>query len=68
VHYTILRWDSTGVVAQTLARDCVVDRLEIDLRAKSVTLIETPKSGTGENESCKDFNKIVTSHLLNPGG
>jgi hypothetical protein len=64
VHYTVLRWDDAGVVAQTLARDCVTDRIVIDFHAKSVTLIETPKSGAEEIETCKNYNKIVTSRLV----
>jgi hypothetical protein len=67
VHYTILRWDNDGLVAQTLTKDCVTDRLVIDFRAKSVTMIETPKSGREENEACKTFSKIVTSRLVNAG-
>jgi hypothetical protein len=67
VHYTILRWDDDGLVAQTLTKDCVTDRLVIDFRAKSVTMIETPKSGTEENEACKTFSKVVTSRLVTPG-
>src|ERR1700730_1826597 len=68
VHYMVLRWDNEGLVAQTLARDCVTDRLVIDFRAKSVTMIETPKSGSQENEACKNFGKIVTSRLVTSGG
>ena len=67
VHYTILRWDNEGVVAQTLAKDCVTDRLVIDFRTKSVSMIETPKSGTEGNEACKNFSKIVTSRLVTSG-
>jgi hypothetical protein len=67
VHFTILRWDNDGLVAQTLVKDCVTDRLVIDFRAKSVTMIETPKSGREENEACKTFSKIVTSRLVNGG-
>jgi hypothetical protein len=67
VHYTILRWDNAGLVAQTLARDCVTERLEIDFRSKSVTLIDTPKSGAEEHEACKNFDKIITSRLVNAG-
>jgi hypothetical protein len=66
-HYTILRWDNEGLVAQTLAKNCVTDRLVVDFRAKSVTMIETPKSGTEENEACKSFSKIVTLRLVTPG-
>jgi hypothetical protein len=68
VHYTILRWDNAGLVAQTFANDCVTDRLVIDFRAKSVTLTATPKSGTEENEACKSFDRIVTSRLVNASG
>jgi len=66
VHYTILHWDASGLVAQTTARDCVKDRLVIDFRAKSVTMIQTPKgNGSDEdNEFCKVFTKTVTSHLV----
>jgi hypothetical protein len=67
VHYTILRWDNDGLVAQTLVKDCVTDRLVIDFRAKSVTMIETPKSGREEDEACKIFSKVVTSRLVNSG-
>lgn len=68
VHYTILHWDASGLVAQTTARDCVKDRLVIDFRAKSVTMIQTPKgSGSDEdNEFCKVFTKTITSHLVRP--
>jgi hypothetical protein len=68
VHYTILHWDASGLVAQTSARDCVTDRLVIDFRAKSVTMIQTPKgNGSDEdNEFCKVFTKTVTSHLVKP--
>jgi hypothetical protein len=66
VHYTILRWDSTGLVAQTSARDCVMGKLVIDFRTKSVTVTESPKSkGSGEdNEFCSVFTKTVTSRLV----
>ncbi len=66
VHYTILHWDASGMVAQTTARDCVTDRLVIDFRAKSVTMIQTPKGNAGDedNEFCKVFTKTVTSHLV----
>jgi hypothetical protein len=68
VHYTILHWDASGLVAQTTARDCVTDRLVIDFRSKSVTMIQIPKSnGSDEdNEFCKVFTKTVTSHLVRP--
>jgi hypothetical protein len=70
VHYTILHWDNSGLVAQTSARDCVNERLVIDFRTKSVTMIETPKGhGSDEdNEFCKVFTKTVTSHLVKQGG
>jgi hypothetical protein len=69
VHYTILRWDAGGLVAQTSARDCVTDRLVIDFRAKSVTMIHTPKGSNSDedNEFCKVFIKTVTSHLVKQG-
>jgi hypothetical protein len=66
VHYTILQWDDSAVVAQTLARNCVIDRLVIDLRTKKVTMVETPKGGTDEGEACKAFTKVVTSRLVSP--
>ena len=68
VHYTILRWDNTGVVAQTLANECATERLVIDFRTKSVTLTETPKSGMEEKQACKNFDRIVTSRLINASG
>ena len=70
VHYTILHWDDSGLVAQTTARDCVNERLVIDFRTKSVTMIETPKGNRGDedNEFCKVFTKTVTSHLVKQGG
>lgn len=66
VHYTILRWDSTGLVAQTSARDCVIGKLVIDFKTKSVTMTEAPKSkNSGEdNEFCSVFTKTVTSRLV----
>jgi hypothetical protein len=66
VHYTILRWDHTGLVAQTSARDCVMGKLVIDFRTKSITRTETPKGkGSGEdNEFCSVFTKTVTSRLV----
>jgi hypothetical protein len=66
VHYTILHWDSTGLVAQTSARDCVMGRLVIDFRTKTVTMTETPKKkGSDEdNEFCSVFTKTVTSRLV----
>jgi hypothetical protein len=67
-HYTILRWDNTGLVAQTLAKDCVTERLVIDFKAKSVTMVETPKSGSEQTTACKGFSKIVTSRLVTAGG
>jgi hypothetical protein len=69
VHYTILHWDASGLVAQTTARDCVKDKLVIDFRAKSVTMIQTPKGSNGDedNEFCKVFTKTITSHLVRTG-
>ncbi len=66
VHYTILHWDSAGLVAQTSARDCVMGKLVIDFRTKSVTMTETPKKkGSDEdNEFCSVFTKTVTSRLV----
>ena len=66
VHYTILRWDSTGLVAQTSARDCVMGKLVIDFRTKSVTMTEAPKNKTSgeDNEFCSVFTKTVTSRLV----
>jgi hypothetical protein len=66
VHYTIVRWDSNGLVAQTSARDCVVEKLVIDFKIKSVTMTEVPKGkGSGEdNEFCSVFTKTVTSRLV----
>lgn len=68
VHYTILHWDAMGLVAQTSARDCVTDKLVIDFRAKSVTMIQTPKGNNSDedNEFCRVFTKTVTSHLVKP--
>ncbi len=70
VHYTILHWDASGLVAQTTARDCVKDRLVIDFRAKSVTMIQTPKGNASDedNEFCKVFTKTITSHLVKQSG
>jgi hypothetical protein len=70
VHYTIVHWDASGLVAQTSARDCVTDRLVIDFRTKSVTMIQTPKGTNSDedNEFCKVFTKTVTSHLVRPAG
>ncbi len=66
VHYTIVRWDSTGLVAQTSARDCVVGKLVIDFRTKSVTMTESPKGKRSDedNEFCSVFTKTVTSRLV----
>lgn len=66
VHFTILHWDAMGLVAQTSARDCVTDKLVIDFRAKSVTMIQTPKGSNSDedNEFCRVFTKTVTSHLV----
>jgi hypothetical protein len=68
VHFTILHWDASGLVAQTSARDCVRDKLVIDFKTKSVTMIQTPKGNNGDedNEFCKVFTKTVTSHLVRP--
>jgi hypothetical protein len=68
VHYTITRWDSAGLVAQTSARDCVTDKLVIDFRTKSVTMIQTPKGSKSneDNEFCRVFTKTVTSRLVKP--
>jgi hypothetical protein len=66
VHYTILQWDDSGVVAQTLARNCVINRLVIDLHTRKVTMVETPKSGAEDGEACKAFTKVVTSQLVSP--
>jgi hypothetical protein len=66
VHYTIVRWDSTGLVAQTSARDCVMGKLVIDFRTKSVTMTEIPKGKRSDedNEFCSVFTKTVTSRLV----
>jgi hypothetical protein len=66
VHFTILHWDASGLVAQTTARDCVTDRLVIDFRSKSVTMIQRPKGNSSDedNEFCKVFTKTITSHLV----
>jgi hypothetical protein len=66
VHYTIVHWDSSGLVAQTSARDCVLNKLVIDFRTKSVTVTETPKSKVSgeDNEFCSVFTKTVTSRLV----
>lgn len=64
VHYTILHWDQSGMVAQTTDRSCVKAKLVIDFRSKSVTMIETPKGGDEDNEFCKVFTRTVTSHLV----
>lgn len=66
VHYTILQWDDSEVVAQTLARNCVIERLVIDLRTKKVIMVDTPKSGPEDGEACKAFTRIVTSRLVSP--
>jgi hypothetical protein len=66
VHYTILQWDDSEVVAQTLAHNCVINRLLIDLHTKKVTMVETPKSGAEEGDACKAFTKVVTSRLVSP--
>jgi hypothetical protein len=66
IHYTITKWDATGLVAQTSARDCVTGRLTIDFRTKSVMMTEMPKGkGSDEdNEFCRVFTKTVTSRLV----
>ncbi len=68
VHYTIVKWDATGLVAQTSARDCVMGRLTIDFKTKSVTMTEVPKGKTSDsdedNEFCRVFTKTVTSRLV----
>ena len=66
IHYTITKWDATGLVAQTSARDCVIGKLVIDFKTKSVTMTEAPKSkNSGEdNEFCSVFTKTVTSRLV----
>jgi hypothetical protein len=66
VHYTITKWDATGLVAQTSARDCVTGKLTIDFKTRSVTMTEMPKgSGSEEdNEFCRVFTKTVTSRLV----
>jgi hypothetical protein len=54
------------LVAQTSARDCVMEKLVIDFKTKSVTMTEVPKGkGSGEdNEFCSVFTKTVTSRLV----
>jgi hypothetical protein len=66
VHYTITKWDASGLVAQTSARDCVTGKLTIDFKTRSVTMTEMPKgSGSEEdNEFCRVFTKTVTSRLV----
>jgi hypothetical protein len=66
VHYTITKWDATGLVAQTSARDCVTGKLTITFKTKSVTMTEMPKgNGSDEdNEFCRVFTKTVTSRLV----
>jgi hypothetical protein len=68
MHFTILHWDASGLIAQTTAKDCVKDRLVIDFRSKSVTMIQTPKGSSSDedNEFCKVFTKTITSHLVRP--
>lgn len=68
VHYNVLRWDSVALVAETSARVCVNARLVIDLRAKTVTMIETPKGGEDDNEFCRVYSHTVTSRLVSSGG
>jgi hypothetical protein len=66
VHYTITKWDASGLVAQTSARDCVTGKLTITFKTKSVTMTEMPKgNGSDEdNEFCRVFTKTVTSRLV----
>jgi hypothetical protein len=66
IHYTITKWDATGLVAQTSARDCVTGKLTILFKTKSVTMTEMPKGkGSDEdNEFCRVFTKTVTSRLV----
>jgi len=56
------------LVAQTSARDCVTDKLVIDFKTKSVTMIQTPKGSKSDedNEFCRVFTKTVTSRLVRP--
>ena len=68
VHYNVLRWDNVVLVAETSARVCVNTRLVIDLRAKTVTMIETPKGGDDDNEFCHVYSRTVTSRLVSSGG
>lgn len=66
IHYTITKWDATGLVAQTSARDCVTGKLTIRFKTKSVTMTEMPKGKGSEedNEFCRVFTKTVTSRLV----
>ncbi len=64
VHYTVLRWDSSAVVAETSARACVNARLIIDLREKTITKVETPKGGEDDNEFCRVYSHTITSRLV----
>src|ERR1700760_1933240 len=66
IHYTITKWDATGLVAQTSARDCVTGKLTITFKTKSVTMTEMPKGKGSEedNEFCRVFTKTVTSRLV----
>jgi hypothetical protein len=66
IHYTITKWDASGLVAQTSARDCVTGKLTITFKTKSVTMTEMPKAKGSEedNEFCRVFTKTVTSRLV----
>ena len=66
VHYTITKWDASGLVAQTSARDCVTGKITINFKTKSVMMTEMPKgNGSDEdNEFCRVFTKTVTSRLV----
>ena len=66
IHYTITKWDASGLVAQTSARDCVTGKLTITFKTKSVTMTEMPKGKGSEedNEFCRVFTKTVTSRLV----
>jgi hypothetical protein len=66
IHYTITKWDATGLVAQTSARDCVTGKLTITFKTKSVTMTEMPKGNKSDedNEFCRVFTKTVTSRLV----
>jgi hypothetical protein len=66
IHYTITKWDASGLVAQTSARDCVMGKITITFKTKSVTMTEMPKGKGSEedNEFCRVFTKTVTSRLV----